>query len=266
MKSHRSPDDDHARRFGGLERLYGNGARLALHRSHVAVVGVGGVGSWSAEALARSGVGNLTLIDFDHVALSNVNRQIHALDSTLGRAKVDVLQERIRDINPDCRVTEVDDFLTEENMQKLVPPGTFDVVIDACDQARTKAALIAYARRNKIHVVICGAAGGKHNPLHMCKDDLGRTMHDALLLRVKQLLKKDFGVQPRSNGRYGIPCIFVDEPTKKNPACTTGDLSCSGYGSAVTVTASMGMTAAALCLEWILARAKHTAPGMVSPS
>ena len=179
---------------------------------------------------------------------------------------MEVLQERIHDINPDCRVTVVDDFLAEENIQALIPSGAFDAVIDACDQARAKAALVAHARRNKIHVVICGAAGGKHNPLHLRKDDLGRTTHDALLLRVKQLLKKDFGVQPRSNGRYSVQCIFVDEPTKKNPGCTTGDLSCAGYGSTVTVTASMGLAAAALCLEWILARAKHAAPGMVSPS
>lgn len=266
MKSHHSPDNDHERRFGGLDRLYGDGARMILHHGRVAVMGVGGVGSWAAEALARSGVGDITLIDFDHVALSNVNRQIHALDSTLGKAKVEVLHERIRDINPDCHVTAVDDFLTEENIQELIPPGAFDVVIDACDQARAKAALIAHARRNKMHVIICGAAGGKHNPLHMRKDDLGRTAHDALLLRVKQLLKRDFGVQPRSNGRYGVHCIFVNEPTKKNPACAAGDLSCAGYGSAVTVTASMGLAAAALSLEWILARAKHAAPEAVSPS
>src|SRR5512142_418318 len=153
-------DDDHDRRFGGLDRLYGEGSRLALHRARIAVVGVGGVGSWAVEALARSGVGNLTLIDFDHVAVSNVNRQIQALDSTLGEAKVLALQSRIRDINPDCRVTVVEDFLTEENLSQLVPVGTFDAVIDACDEAKVKAALMVHARFNKIRLVVCGAAGG----------------------------------------------------------------------------------------------------------
>ncbi len=254
---HRQPGKDHERRFGGLDRLYGEGARLALHHGRVAVVGVGGVGSWAAEALARSGVGNITLIDFDHVALSNMNRQIHALESTLGKAKVQVLQDRIRDINPDCQVSVVDDFLTEENVRELMPAAAFDAVIDACDQARAKAALIAHARRHDVWLAVCGAAGGKHNPLNLKKDDLGRTAHDALLLRVKQVLRRDFSVTPRSNGRFGVHCIFVDEPTRKNPACTTGDLTCSGYGSVVTVTASMGMAAAALCIERIVAQQKH---------
>ncbi len=249
---HKQPGKDHDRRFGGLDRLYGDGARMALHHGRVAVVGVGGVGSWAAEALARSGVGNITLIDFDHVALSNVNRQVHALDSTLGKPKAEVLKERIHDINPDCHVTVVDDFLTEENVGELIPSGGYDAVIDACDQARAKAALIAHARRHDVWVAVCGAAGGKHNPLNLKKDDLGRTAHDALLLRVKQLLRKEFNVTPRSNGRFGVHCIFVDEPTKKNPACATGDLSCSGYGSVVTVTASMGLAAAAMCVERIL--------------
>jgi tRNA A37 threonylcarbamoyladenosine dehydratase len=254
---HKHPDQDHERRFGGLDRLYGEGARMALHRASVAVVGVGGVGSWAVEALARSGVGNLTLIDFDHVALSNVNRQIHALDSTLGQAKVLALQERIRDINPDCHATAVDDFLTEKNIGELIPPGAFDAVIDACDQARTKAALIAHARRNDTWLAVCGAAGGKSNPLHLRKDDLGRTAHDALLLRVKQLLRRDYSIHPRKNGRFGVHCIFVDEPMKKNASCTTGDLSCSGYGSVVTVTASMGLAAAALCVDRIIAQHRH---------
>src|SRR5512142_777031 len=136
-------DPDHTRRFGGLDRLYGDGARMALHKARVAVIGVGGVGSWAVEALARSGVGQLTLIDFDHVALSNINRQIQALESTLGAAKVQVLEARIREINPACKVTAIDDFLTEANLAELIAPGRFDAVIDACDEAKVKAALIA---------------------------------------------------------------------------------------------------------------------------
>lgn len=247
-------DDDHERRFGGIDRLYGEGARIALHRSRVAVVGVGGVGSWAVEALARSSVGQITLIDFDHVALSNMNRQVQALGSTLGASKIAVLEARIRDINPDCRVTLIDDFLTEENLAQLIPPGGFDAVIDACDEARAKAALIAHARRHQIPLMVCGAAGGKSNPLALRQTDLGRTAHDAMLSRIRKLLRREFNILPRKNGKFGVACLYLDEPAKRNAACSTGDLSCSGYGSAVTVTASMGFAAAAWCLEKIVAQ------------
>ena len=242
-------DIDHERRFGGVERLYGEGTRMALHRSRVAVVGVGGVGSWAVEALARSGVGQITLIDFDHVAASNMNRQIHALDSTMGAAKITVLEARIRDINPACKVTAVDDFLTVENMEQLIPPGGYDAVIDACDEAKVKAALIAHARRNKINLVVCGAAGGKSNPLNLRQADLGCVTHDALLSRIRNVVRKEFGVLPRKNGKFGVACVYLEEPSRKSGTCTTGNLSCAGYGSAVTVTAPMGFAAAAWCLE-----------------
>ncbi len=247
-------DDSHDRRFGGLDRLYGEGSRIALHRSRVAVVGVGGVGSWAVEALARSGIGNITLIDFDHVAVSNVNRQIQALSSTLGEAKVLALQTRIRDINPDCRVNAIDDFLTVENLKQLVPAGGFDAVIDACDEAKVKAALIVHARFNKIPLVVCGAAGGKSNPLNLRQDDLGRVTHDALLSRIRNMLRKDFNIQPRKNGKFGVACVYLEEPSKRSTACSASDLSCSGYGSSVMVTASMGLAAAAWCMDRIVAQ------------
>lgn len=247
-------DDNHERRFGGLDRLYGEGARVALHRSRVAVVGVGGVGSWAVEALARSGIGNITLIDFDHVAVSNVNRQIQALDSTLGEAKVQVLQARIRDINPDCKVTVIEDFLTEKNLAQLIPPGGFDTVIDTCDEAKVKSALIVHARFNKITLVVCGAAGGKNNPFNIRMKDLGHTTQDALLSRVRDQLRKQFHILPRKNGKFGVNCIYLEEPSRRNTACTTSDLNCSGYGSVVTVTASMGFAAASLCLDRIIAK------------
>ncbi len=253
-------DDSHDRRFGGLDRLYGEGSRLALHRARVAVVGVGGVGSWAVEALARSGVGNLTLIDFDHIAVSNVNRQIQALDSTLGEAKVLALQARIRDINPDCRVTVVEDFLSADNMAQLIPPDTFDAVVDACDEAKVKAALMVHARFKKIKLVVCGAAGGKRDPLKLRRDDLGRVTQDALLARIRNLLRKDFNILPRKNGKFGVTCVYLDEPAKKNAACMVGDLSCAGYGSAVTVTASMGLAAATWCLEHIVNAASTQKP------
>jgi len=245
-------DPDHTRRFGGLDRLYGEGARASLHRRRVAVIGVGGVGSWAVEALARSGVGQLTLIDFDNVAVSNINRQIQALDSTLGMAKVEALQTRIRDISPACKVTVVEEFLTQENMTQFIAPGHFDAVIDACDEAKVKAALIVHARFNKIPLVVCGAAGGKRDPLKLRRDDLARTTHDALLARIRNLLKKDFNIHPRSNGKFGVTCVYQDEPSQRGAACTTDDLNCSGYGSAVTVTASMGFAAAAWCVDKLL--------------
>jgi tRNA A37 threonylcarbamoyladenosine dehydratase len=252
MQHHHPLDDEHDRRFGGLDRLYGEGSRLALHRSRVAVVGVGGVGSWAVEALARSGVGNLTLIDFDHVAVSNVNRQVQALSSTLGEAKALALETRIRDINPDCRVNAVDDFLTGENMTQLIAPGAFDAVIDACDEAKAKTALIVHARFNKIPLMVCGAAGGKRDPLKLRCDDLGRVTHDALLSRIRNSLRKDYNIQPRKNGKFGTACVYLEEPSKRSTACGTNDLSCSGYGSSVTVTASMGLAAATWCLERIV--------------
>lgn len=247
-------DNDHERRFGGVDRLYGEGARMALHRSRVAVVGVGGVGSWAVEALARSGIGHITLIDFDHVAASNMNRQIQALGSTLGAAKVSVLEARIRDINPACKVSAVDDFLTAENVRDLIPEGAFDAVIDACDNARAKAALIAHARHNKIPLVVCGVAGGKSNPLNLRQSDLGCSVHDALLSRIRKRLSKEFRILPHKNGKFGVACVYLDEPTKRGAACAAGNLSCSGYGSVVTVTASMGLAAAAWCIDRLAAQ------------
>jgi tRNA A37 threonylcarbamoyladenosine dehydratase len=245
-------DPDHTRRFSGLDRLYGEGARASLHRRRVAVIGVGGVGSWAVEALARSGIGQLTLIDFDNVAVSNINRQIQALDSTLGMAKVEALRARIRDISPACKVTVIEEFLTQGNMAQLLPPGGFDAVIDACDEAKVKAALIVHARFNKIPLVVCGAAGGKRDPLKLRRDDLARTTHDALLARIRNLLKRDFNIHPRSNGKFGVSCVYLDEPSQRGAACTTDDLNCSGYGSTVTVTASMGFAAAAWCVDKLL--------------
>jgi len=247
-------DIDHERRFGGIDRLYGEGARMALHRSRVAVVGVGGVGSWAAEALARSGIGHITLIDFDHVAASNMNRQIHALGSTLGMAKVAVLKARIHDINPGCKVVAIDDFLTEENVRDLIPDGAFDAVIDACDNARAKAALIAHALHNHTRLVVCGVAGGKSNPLNLRQSDLGRTAHDALLSRIRNFLHKEYKIRPHKNGKFGVACVYLDEPTKRSAACAAGNLSCSGYGSVVTVTASMGLAAASWCIDRMVAQ------------
>ncbi len=253
MTTHHPLDDEHERRFGGLDRLYGEGSRILLHRRRVAVVGVGGVGSWAVEALARSGIGQLTLIDMDHVAISNVNRQVQAVEGTFGQAKVHALADRIRNITPVCRVSAIDEFLTDENLAQLIPPGGFDMVIDACDDVPVKAALIVHAHRNGIPLVVCGAAGGKDNPLNLRVADLARVTHDALLSRIRNKVRKERLIPARKNGKFGVECVYVEEPSRRNASCSVGNLSCAGYGSVVTVTGVMGFAAASLCLKRIIA-------------
>lgn len=248
---------DDRRRFGGVARLYGDAALDALAHSHVCVVGVGGVGSWAAEALARSGVGRITLVDADHVAESNVNRQVHALDSTLGSAKTDAMRRRIADIAPRCEVRPVDDFVTEVNVADLVPAGSF--VIDAIDAPRAKAALVAWVVRNRQPIVVCGAAGGRTDPLRLRRADLARTTGDALLAAVRARLRRDHGFERRAGARFGVCAIFSDEETLAAHRPAASDvgggfaLSCAGYGSIVTVTAAMGLGAASWAIAELVA-------------
>lgn len=255
---------DPARRFGGIARLYGDEALPVLARAHVCVVGVGGVGSWTAEALARSGVGRLTLIDLDHVAESNVNRQVHALGSTLGAAKVEVMRGRIADISPDCQVRAIDDYVTVENVERLVPGGA--LVVDAIDAPREKAALIACMRRRRQPIVVCGGAGGRTDPLRLRRDDLSRTKGDALLASVRARLRRDYGFPRDAAKRFRIEAIHSDEHVGRaahTAACEEGarggaPLGCAGYGSLVTVTAAMGLAAASWAIERALADAKRS--------
>ncbi|WP_077035277.1 ThiF family adenylyltransferase [Pelomonas sp. KK5] len=244
-------DADLERRFGGLRRLYGERDYLRLRGARFAVVGLGGVGSWVVEALARSGVAGLTLIDFDQVSESNINRQIQALGSTVGMAKGQALRERIADIHPGCEVTVVDDFVTEENWPALLP-AQVDGLIDACDQVRAKARLAAWAREQQLPFVTVGAAGGKQQPHLLTVEDLSTTTHDPLLASLRQRLRKHYAA-PRA-GRIGVACVFSREPVHmpaagEGEACEVGDtdgsLNCHGYGSSVAVTASFGMAAAA---------------------
>ncbi|MCD6679650.1 MAG: tRNA threonylcarbamoyladenosine dehydratase [Burkholderiaceae bacterium] len=249
----RARDD---RRFGGVARLYGDAALDALGQAHVCVVGVGGVGSWAAEALARSGVGCLTLIDADHVAESNVNRQVHALESTLGAAKIDVMRARIADIAPRCEVRIVDHFVTAQNAGDLVPVGAF--VIDAIDAPRAKAAIVASAVRRGQAIVVCGAAGGRTDPLRLRRDDLARTTGDALLASVRSRLRREYGFERRPGAKFGVMAIHSDEPRAVKQCSVPGTgagfaLSCSGYGSLVTVTAAMGLAAASFALSRLVA-------------
>nr|WP_207184995.1 tRNA threonylcarbamoyladenosine dehydratase [Rubrivivax gelatinosus] len=241
------------RRFGGLRRLYGDAGYERLRQASVAVVGVGGVGSWAVEALARSGVARLVLIDLDQVAESNVNRQIQALGATLGAAKVDALAARIADIHPGCEVLRVEEFVEPGNWPALLPCPV-DVLIDACDQTRAKQALAAWGLASGVPVICVGAAGGKTQPQRVEVADLAETTHDPLLAGLRQRLRRD-GVVARS-GPARLTCVFSREPVAApvDAACATdGSLNCAGYGSSVTVTATFGFVAAAEALAKILA-------------
>ena len=245
---------DLQRRFGGLERLYGVEGAARIRHSHIAVVGIGGVGSWTAEALARSGVGALTLIDLDHVAESNINRQVHALASTLGQAKVQAMRERIAQIHPGCRVTGIEEFVEPGNWPQLLPDGV-DAVVDACDQVKAKAAMAAWALRTKAAFISCGAAGGKRLAHKVDIDDLAATTHDPLLAQLRYRLRKFHGA-PKDGKKIGIACVFSREPVAPpDPSCNidTGDgsLNCHGYGSVVSVTATFGQCAAGWLLDRI---------------
>jgi len=248
---------DLERRFGGLRRLYGDAGYERLRAARVAVVGVGGVGSWAVEALARCGVARLVLIDLDQVAESNVNRQIQALGATLGMAKVDALAARIADIHPGCEVLRVEEFVEPDNWPALLPCPV-DVLIDACDQARAKAALAAWGIASGVPVICVGAAGGKREPQRVEVADLSETTHDPLLAGLRQRLRRD-GVVPRK-GMARLSCVFSREPVAQPQAgacATDGSLNCAGYGSAVTVTATFGLVAAAQAVDRIVS-AKNT--------
>jgi tRNA A37 threonylcarbamoyladenosine dehydratase len=245
---------DLERRFGGLRRLYGDAAYARIRAARVAIVGVGGVGSWAAEALARSGVAGLVLIDLDHVAESNINRQVQATGATLGQAKVQALAERIADIHPGCTVSAIEEFVDESNWPALLPQPV-DVVIDACDQVRAKAALAAWALHGAAPLVIAGAAGGKRKPQAIEVDDLANTTHDPLLASLRQRLRKQHGAA--RSGKIGLRCVFSRESvaTPGGGACDVdGSLNCHGYGSSVTVTAAFGMACAGVALEFASAQ------------
>ncbi|QEY26243.1 tRNA threonylcarbamoyladenosine dehydratase [Neisseria zalophi] len=249
-----------SRRFGGIARLYGDSALQRFGQAHVCVVGVGGVGSWVVEALARSGVGRLTLIDLDNVAESNVNRQLPALTSEFGKAKVTSLHERILQINPDCQVTEIEDFVNEENLSELFDQP-FDFVIDAIDQVRIKAAMAAYFTEHKQPFVLSGSAGGQKNPALIQTADLSRVTHDPLLANLRYTLRKRYGFSRDTKQKMNVPCVYSTEnitPPQSGEVCDTGEapqgLSCAGYGASMLVTASFGLYCAQAAIEHIGAR------------
>lgn len=244
-----------SRRFGGIARLYGNQALARLGGAHICVIGIGGVGSWTAEGLARSGIGRLTLIDLDHVAESNVNRQIHAVEGTLGQAKVLAMKDRVATINPACEVTTIEEFITPDNVADVLP--RCDAVVDAIDQVRAKAALIVHCRRLGIPLVTTGGAGGKSDPAMIRVDDLARTTQDPLAAKLRAALRRDHGFARDPRRKFGIDCVYSLEPVRRPEAaaCDVNEvneglhgLNCAGYGSSVCVTAGFGFAAASRVL------------------
>jgi tRNA A37 threonylcarbamoyladenosine dehydratase len=266
-------DADLERRFGGLARLYGASGAQKIRAAHVVVVGLGGVGSWAAEALARSGVARLTLIDLDHIAESNINRQIHALDTTLGQAKVQAMQERIAHINPGCSVTCIEEFVDAANWPAIAGLQGIErvCVIDACDQVRAKTAMAAWAIKNKISLISVGAAGGKRHAHKVDIDDLSLVTHDPLLAQLRYRLRKEHGAARK--GKIGVACVFSREAVMQPAAMAAagsgdgegmaceapgeeqsdGSLNCHGYGSVVSVTSTFGLCAAGWVLDKIAA-------------
>jgi len=251
-------DIDAARRFGGIARLYGAIGLARFQGAHVCVIGVGGVGSWVVEALARSAIGHLTMIDLDHLAESNINRQIHALTDTLGMAKVTALAQRVAQINPECRVTQIEDFLTPDNLEQLIGNQSFDFIIDAIDNVRAKTALIAYCRFHNLRLVTIGGAGGQIDPTCIEVRDLCRTEQEPLLAKVRKQLRAEHGFPRGTKNKFGIDAVFSTEPLRfpadvmdEQADLSSGitGLNCAGFGSAVVVTAAFGLVAAAHVLR-----------------
>lgn len=250
---------DRERRFGGVTRLYGLEGSERIQQANVCIVGIGGVGSWIVEALARTGVDQMTLVDLDMVAESNTNRQIHALGDIYGKAKVEAMAERVRAINPDCTVTCIEDFVTPENVGQILSQQ-FSVVIDAIDQVRAKAAMIAFCRRQKTPIIVAGAAGGQIDPTQIRLTDLSQTVQDPLLAKVRSVLRREYGFPKDAKKKFGVSAIFSTEPLrypdKNNASCETENgpagLSCAGFGSSVCVTSVFGMAAAAQAINLII--------------
>ncbi|MFC6672597.1 tRNA cyclic N6-threonylcarbamoyladenosine(37) synthase TcdA [Marinobacterium aestuariivivens] len=250
-------------RFGGSRRLYGADAVDLYRRSHVCVIGIGGVGSWVAEALARTAIGRITLIDLDDICVTNTNRQIHALGGNIGRAKVEVMAERIMAINPECKVQSVEEFITRDNIPELIS-REYDYVVDAIDSLREKSALIAHCRRQKIPLITVGGAGGQTDPTRVQIADLSRTSQDPLAAKVRAFLRRHYGFS--KSKKFGVDCVYSTEqlvyPQPDGSVCQQKTLSdggtrldCDGgFGASVCVTATFGFVAVSRVLQKLVER------------
>ncbi len=256
-------------RFGGIQRLYGSKGAAAISKAHICVIGIGGVGSWVVEALARSGVQVITFIDHDDIAASNTNRQLHTLVDTYERSKSEVMAERVRAINPECRVTAIDDLLSDANIEKYISRD-FDYVIDAIDSIRQKAALIHYCKRNKIPIITTGGAGGISDPTRIEVKDLNKTYNDPLAAKVRQRLRSAHGFSKNPQSRFGVECVFSTEQhlypkedgtvCQRKPGVKGATLDCNlGYGSATFVTATFGFVAVSRVFRKIIEKRQREA-------
>ena len=258
-------------RFGGISRLYGQTGANIIQQSHFCVIGIGGVGSWAAEALARSGVGEITLIDLDDICTTNINRQIHALTDTVGDSKVDVMAARIEQINPECKIHIIEDFVTAENLRDLMSKG-YDYVIDAIDSVKIKTALIAHCKRNKIPLITIGGAGGQTDPSQIQLTDLSQTYQDPLLSKVRNQLRREYNFTRNTKRKFGIDAVFSSEqlmyPDESGEVCHAKQsqegamrLDCSGgFGAATHVTASFAFVAVAKAIRKLINK-KSSTPG-----
>lgn len=253
---------DFQRRFGGVARAYGEAGLKRFSNAHIIVIGIGGVGSWVVEALARNAIGKITMIDMDVIAESNINRQLPAMSNTLGRDKTAVMKERILNINEACEVITIDDFLTEDNISQLIDENT-NYVIDCIDNSRVKAALIAWCKRNKLPIITIGGAGGQITPEKIKTADLSRTETDPLLSKTRKILRQNYSFARNPKRRFGVACVFSTEhlnypsddgaTTQKKPTDKSSDLSCAGgIGSSVIVTATFGFAAVAYVLKKLI--------------
>ncbi len=243
---------DYQRRFGGIVRLYGKNALEYFSRAHVCVIGIGGVGSWLVEALARSGIGQITLIDLDHVAESNINRQLPALESTLGKAKALVMKERVNEINPDAKVWIIDDFITIENMSQLLSEQ-YQFIVDCIDSYRIKAHLIAFCKEQRIPLLVMGGAGGRTDPLRIRVSDLRDTEQDPLLAKTRRQLRQHYGYSRNVKQKMHVDAVWSGEPLVRQPVdadcAISSGLQCGGLGSCMTVTAGFALNGAAFVLQ-----------------
>ena len=253
-------------KFGSLSRVYGEEIVSMIAGLHICVVGIGGVGSWVVEALVRNGVGKITLVDGDTISRGNTNRQIHTLESTIGQSKVEVMRQRILDINPECGVQVIEQYIDGDNLRDILERG-YDCVIDAIDGFRTKANIIYCCKRNKIPVVTTGGAGGLIDPTQIQISDLSSTWNDPLAAKVRSELRCQYGFTRNKRYTFGVPCVYSVEqqryPDKEGkiayakPGVSGLSLDCNyGYGSSVAVTAMFGFTAAAKSIEYMAQKNK----------
>ncbi|MBC7659328.1 MAG: tRNA threonylcarbamoyladenosine dehydratase [Chitinophagaceae bacterium] len=256
---------DHEQRFGGIGRLYGQKAWRKLKQAHVAVIGIGGVGSWTAEALARTGINHITLIDLDEVCISNTNRQVHALDGNIGKSKAEAMKERMLLINPNIEVTCIVDFFTPATAERILATP-YDAIIDAIDSVDNKCLLLAECYRRRLPIVTCGSVGGRTDPTLIRHSDLNATTNDGLLKNVRKKLRKNFTIP--AEGTLGIPAVFSLEvpvfPNASGEVCPTREkgvnsrMDCStGFGTASFVSGSLGFAAASKAIELILREDSH---------